>query len=500
MPLGEEPLQEALSLQPSGLAVHTALLVAADEEPGGAVLGLGHAAEGAALLLDAPHLWDACGAEEVTHAVLVDFHLRDVGAVASIDVDLALLLLQEPAEVVATALPLPGVAGDESHLADELQDGVARDGELLAGGALLAEGVGEVLGLHGHSIGVESLGVGFLVPQALSVVAVQLPLHRRHDHQLGPAARAQRAEDRQGLGLLLLFLATLVHEKHQGPKLLFHHRQRLPAPARHVAHAVRRDLQRRRVVAVPHLDPRRAFQLLQEHLKVLLGALSLPLSSGHEDNAAHILHDAPGRLRELFPRLALGADGVRELVLVQLHGGCAPIARQVRLAFERGAVLMPSVREVPGHLGLDDAEDGELRAAAAGAVPEDEELHLVLAQLDALALGEAHDRAVLILQRAQEVAALAGDEADCLLRDLLDRAAVGRILIGDYDGTRPLGDDAPHVLHGAPSLLAGACELQLGTLLEEFDVALRHTGDFQLGPAAFAENPGCIVLCDFQYL
>mmetsp|Transcript_35596 Transcript_35596/g.101381 ORF Transcript_35596/g.101381 Transcript_35596/m.101381 type:complete len:368 (-) Transcript_35596:556-1659(-) len=359
VPLGHQAREQPQRLQAAGRAVGTALLVAADQELVPTLVGVEHHAEDTALGLDFPHL-PKTGAEDEADVVLPgQRQLCDVGAPLGVHADLAVLLLQQPSEVVPATLTLHGVAGDKGHGTDELQYGAAGRLELRPGGPLPATGVGHVLGVHGEPVDVETLRGGLPVGHLPRVMPLGLALHRGHDHQLRAFSSPDGSEDGEFLTLLL---ASLGQEEGESPERLFDEAEGLTAVAGDVANALERDLQDGGVVTPLDVDVDRALELLQQPLQVLLGMLPLLLRPGDEDDRGEVLDNATRGSRDLLPRLAMGADRIGQLLLRQLQRRGAPIAVQVRLVVEGRAALPPTVRVVSGHLRLHDAHHRELGA------------------------------------------------------------------------------------------------------------------------------------------
>ena len=194
------------------------LLVAEDEELLGVAAAALHEAEGARLLLDLAER-RAAVPRDVADAVARHGDERHVVALVEVlDVHGARALLEQPLEVGARARALLVRAAHERHLADVLHDAPRGARELAARRAVLAQGVRELRLVHRVRVGGEALLVRDALADPLGEVPRLLRLDGRHALELGAAAAAAVAEDRELLRALvavppLLALAQFVDMK-----------------------------------------------------------------------------------------------------------------------------------------------------------------------------------------------------------------------------------------------------------------------------------------------
>mmetsp|Transcript_27411 Transcript_27411/g.81637 ORF Transcript_27411/g.81637 Transcript_27411/m.81637 type:complete len:637 (+) Transcript_27411:157-2067(+) len=494
-------VDEALSGH-AALGAHLgALVVAEDDQALLAAAVERHEHVGPGLLLHAAQLAAAVSGHPAL-AVIGDVHLGAVVAVGDVlDGDAAAALRQEPVDELPAPPALLEVPGDEGHVADVLEDGAGGVLELLAGRALLPEGVAELVVLEDQPVGVEALRVRRLVADAPREVARGLGLDAAHDLQLRAAARALRAADDQHLGATaaLALLAVLVHEEHEHAPLLLHLSERgAPRPS-DVANAIAGNVHDRAVVAVlPAVDPHGTLELIEEPLHVLLRLLALGLRAGEERDVADVLNDGARGALQLLARASLLAQGVGELVVLEGHGVRAP---GLALVLAPVAVhdVVPELVEVARALRLHRAEHLELRAAASTDTAEDRQLLEVLVAAPALLhLAEEHQGGPLLLDGAQEVAGASRDEADGFLRDLQHGEIPVVVVVGDRHGARPLRHHALGVLLRLAPLELRAADLEDEVALEELDLGLGHAGDLLLRLAALAEDEGRVVVGDLD--
>mmetsp|Transcript_52543 Transcript_52543/g.162679 ORF Transcript_52543/g.162679 Transcript_52543/m.162679 type:complete len:330 (+) Transcript_52543:947-1936(+) len=198
-PLLHHFVHQALGRHAARGAVPGAGVGAEDEEALVAPRVQRHEHVGLRLLLHAPQL-AAAVARDPALAVLGDVHLRGVVAARDIgDCDAAAALLQQPGDELFAAAALLQGAGDEADVAYVLQDRACCKLQLLARGALLAQGVAQLVVLEDHAVGVEALALRELLADAPGEGARGLVLHAAHDHELGATTGALAAKDDEHL-------------------------------------------------------------------------------------------------------------------------------------------------------------------------------------------------------------------------------------------------------------------------------------------------------------
>mmetsp|Transcript_58823 Transcript_58823/g.191882 ORF Transcript_58823/g.191882 Transcript_58823/m.191882 type:complete len:213 (+) Transcript_58823:434-1072(+) len=196
-----------------------------------------------------------------------------------LDGDTASALRQKPLEeLLATPALLP-VARDEGDMANIRQNRTCCPLQLLPGGALLAQGIAQLIILQDDPVGVEAPLVAGLLAHALCEETRGLGFHTTHNLELGSPAATRRPEDDEFLAAATAptaFVFRFVHEEHQHTPLLLHHSQRCTTSASDVADAVAWHVHHRAIIAVlPTFDPDRALELLEQPLHVLPSALPL---------------------------------------------------------------------------------------------------------------------------------------------------------------------------------------------------------------------------------
>mmetsp|Transcript_84642 Transcript_84642/g.236925 ORF Transcript_84642/g.236925 Transcript_84642/m.236925 type:complete len:494 (-) Transcript_84642:2-1483(-) len=424
-------------------------------------------------------------------------HLRRVVPRGDVvDGDAAAPLGEQPSDVLLGAPALLLGAGDEGDVPDVLQDRARRALQLFPRGALLTEGVAELVVLEDHAVGVKAFLGARLLADAAREGPRALRLHGAHDLELGATARALRPADDELLRAAAL--GPAVHEEHQDAPILFDAAQRRAPRACDVADAVRGHLDHGAVVALlPAVHVHRSLELLEQPLHVLPGLLPLGAGAREERVVAHVLHDGAGGALELLPGAALLPEGVGELVVLEGHGVRAPSARLVAAAVPVHDLVL-DLAVVPGHLRLHRAEDLELGAPAAAHAAENGELLVVPIPAARAHLAEEHQRGPLLLDGAEEVAGPAGHESDGLLRHLEHRQVVVVEVGVDHDGARALRHDSLGVLLRPAPLHLGTAELEDEVALEELDLGLGHARDLLLRLPTLPEDEGRVVVGDLH--
>mmetsp|Transcript_65050 Transcript_65050/g.163957 ORF Transcript_65050/g.163957 Transcript_65050/m.163957 type:complete len:255 (+) Transcript_65050:358-1122(+) len=243
-----------------------------DDEPLLTALVEGHEHVSACLLLHAPQLATAV-AGHPTFAILRDVHLRCVVTLPHVgDRNTASTLLQQPAQELPAPFPLlqgPSNEGDMSHV---LHDGTSSTLEFLASGALLSEGVTQLIVPEEHAVGVESLFVACLLAEAFGEVAWVLCLHTAHDLQFCASAAPLRTEDDKLLASAPALLLSPVHEEHEHTPLLLHGAKRGTPRAGDVTNTITGNVDHGAVIPLlPAIDVHRTLELVEEPLHVFFG-------------------------------------------------------------------------------------------------------------------------------------------------------------------------------------------------------------------------------------
>mmetsp|Transcript_8122 Transcript_8122/g.20177 ORF Transcript_8122/g.20177 Transcript_8122/m.20177 type:complete len:343 (+) Transcript_8122:604-1632(+) len=340
-------------------------------------------------------------------------------------------------------------------MSNVLQDGTSCSFEFFARGALLAQGIAQLVVLEDDAVCVEPLLRARLLADAAREGARALGLDAGHDLQFCSATVALRPEDDQFFGLASAAspITLPVHEEHEHTPLFLHGAQSSTASSRDVADAIAGHVHTSAVVAIlPVLHVDRALQLLEKPLHVFPGSFPLLPGAREKGIVPDILHHSSGGLLEFPSGTTLLAQGVRELIVLERHGVGAPCLGLV-LAFVATQHILPNLLEVARDLRLHGTEHEQLCATSAPDTAEDCELLVVLVPATASAdVAEEHQGAPLLLDGAQEVARAAGHEAHGLLGNLQHCKVAVVVVAGDRDGPRALGHDALGVLLGLPPL------------------------------------------------
>mmetsp|Transcript_21323 Transcript_21323/g.48731 ORF Transcript_21323/g.48731 Transcript_21323/m.48731 type:complete len:257 (-) Transcript_21323:617-1387(-) len=232
----------------------------------------GHEHVDTGFLLHAPQL-AAPVASHPALAVLRNVHLCGIFTARNVrNGHAASALLQQPLDELLATPALLHVSGNEGNVADVLQDSTCCCLQLLARGALLAEGVAEFIVLEHYAVSIEPLRVAGLVPDTTREGPWCFGLDAAHGLQLCSTTLSPGSEDDEHLAAAapLALLTTLVHEEHEHTPLLLHGTKRCTPVTRDIADAVAGDVNDCAVVAVlPAIHVNWALQLLKEPLHVL---------------------------------------------------------------------------------------------------------------------------------------------------------------------------------------------------------------------------------------
>mmetsp|Transcript_58814 Transcript_58814/g.191849 ORF Transcript_58814/g.191849 Transcript_58814/m.191849 type:complete len:625 (+) Transcript_58814:330-2204(+) len=494
-------VHETLGGHPAMRSNLRARIVAEDDEALLATLVKRHEHVGLSLFLHATQ-FAATVAGHPALAILGDVHLRRVVARPEVgDRHAAAALSQEPRHVLAGTLAFLARASDERNVSNVLQDGTSRSFEFFARGALLAQGIAQLVVLEDDAVCVEPLLRARLLADAAREGARALGLDAGHDLQFCSTPVALRPEDDQFFGLAspASSITLPVHEEHEHTPLFLHGAQSSTASSRDVADAIAGHVHHCAIVAIlPAIDVDRTLELLEEPLHVLACLLPLRARAREQRCVAHVLHHGLGRSLQLLARSPLLAQRVGELVVLERHGVGAPGLGLV-LAFVATQHILPDLLEVARDLRLHGTEHEQLCATSATDTAEDCELLVVLVPATASAdVAEKHQGAPLLLDGAQEVARAAGHEANGLLGNLQHCKVAVVVVAGDRDGPRALGHDALGVLLGLPPLELGAPDLEDQVALEELDLCLSYAGDLFFGFATLAQNERSVIVGDLH--
>mmetsp|Transcript_43620 Transcript_43620/g.95082 ORF Transcript_43620/g.95082 Transcript_43620/m.95082 type:complete len:637 (-) Transcript_43620:74-1984(-) len=283
-------------------------------------------------------------------------HVDDRAVVAVlpvVHVDGPLELLEEPLHVLLRALPVRLRAREQGRVPHVLHDGAGGALELLAGASLLAQRVGQLVVLERHGVRAPSSAVVLAavavvdVVADLVVVAGHLRLDRAENLQLGAAAAAHRAEDRQLLVVLVAVRAGAhLAEEHEGAPLLLDGAQEVAGASRDEADGFLRDLQHGEIPVVVVVGDRHGARPLRHHaLGVLLRLLPLQLRAAELEDEVPLeeLDLGLGHAGDLLLRLAALAEDEGRVVVGDLDGVDAvvlrPLVPRVLLLARATAVL-----------------------------------------------------------------------------------------------------------------------------------------------------------------
>mmetsp|Transcript_58812 Transcript_58812/g.191842 ORF Transcript_58812/g.191842 Transcript_58812/m.191842 type:complete len:214 (+) Transcript_58812:471-1112(+) len=197
-----------------------------------------------------------------------------------LDGDTASALRQKPLEeLLATPALLP-VARDEGDMANIRQNRTCCPLQLLPGGALLAQGIAQLIILQDDPVGVEAPLAAGLLTHTLGEEARVLGLHTAHDLKLGSTPSTRGSEDDKFLAAALTlppaFVLGFIHEEHQHAPLFLHHSQRRTTSPGDVADAIAGHIHHSAIVAIlPTIDIDRTLELLEQPFHVLASFLPL---------------------------------------------------------------------------------------------------------------------------------------------------------------------------------------------------------------------------------
>mmetsp|Transcript_28178 Transcript_28178/g.71509 ORF Transcript_28178/g.71509 Transcript_28178/m.71509 type:complete len:687 (-) Transcript_28178:783-2843(-) len=499
--LADQILDQLLSPETAEFFLPGSLDLSADEQPFCAVFFwvAGEEAEG---LGDFFHVAKrgALFARDPADALFGDETLQNVLAARDVHVNLAEALLQQPPNVVPTILPLLQLSRDQRVLTDVLQVAPRSVRELDAGNAALSEHVADVLLNKTHDVAAESVVVplAFVFAEFLGVVARGLCLHGRLHLEFSTLARGLGAQNRQHLELAHLVLAA--GEKHQAPEVHLDGRQGRATRTRDVAHAVLRDFEHCAVIPVVRVvDLDRTVELREQPLHVLPQCFPLVLGSREDGRHAHVLQQTAAGLFQFPAGGALLAQREAELVVVlELHGAALPVL-PIAVAFED---LLLVLLVPPRGLGLDRRQHLQLGTPPVAAVRTENRQRLNLAVTAAAAFSfvfrEKHEDVPFLLDGAEKVSTLAGDETDRLVGDI-HQGQVARVVFVAADGDRtfPLRHEEASVLDGAVDGVCRALRFQNQVVQGERGNAA-GLADLHLRFAVLPQHEGGVIVRQLQ--
>mmetsp|Transcript_8114 Transcript_8114/g.20131 ORF Transcript_8114/g.20131 Transcript_8114/m.20131 type:complete len:215 (+) Transcript_8114:604-1248(+) len=206
---------------------------------------------------------------------------------------------------------------------DVLEDGTRRSLQLLSSGALLAQGIAELVILEDQAVGVEAPLLARLLPDAPGEGAWALGLHRAHNLELGSTPLALRPADDELLApaAALASFTLPVHEEHEHTPLFLHGAQSSTASSRDVADAIAGHVHHSAIIAIlPTIDIDRTLELLEQPFHVLASFLPLRTRAREDCRVADVLYYTLRRAFQLLACPSLLAQCIGELIVLEGHG------------------------------------------------------------------------------------------------------------------------------------------------------------------------------------
>mmetsp|Transcript_8118 Transcript_8118/g.20153 ORF Transcript_8118/g.20153 Transcript_8118/m.20153 type:complete len:215 (+) Transcript_8118:604-1248(+) len=208
-------------------------------------------------------------------------------------------------------------------MSNVLQDGTSCSFEFFARGALLAQGIAQLVVLEDDAVCVEPLLRARLLADAAREGARALGLDAGHDLQFCSATVALRPEDDQFFGLASAAspITLPVHEEHEHTPLFLHGAQSSTASSRDVADAIAGHVHHSAIIAIlPTIDIDRTLELLEQPFHVLASFLPLRTRAREDCRVADVLYYTLRRAFQLLACPSLLAQCIGELIVLEGHG------------------------------------------------------------------------------------------------------------------------------------------------------------------------------------